>query len=87
MPRFTPTGTSSHKSETKTFTRRVRRSLPLSKDEDKDNTDGSSLDANTSDGSLFDRRNSKKRRKVENVQTTPYHCQTHFLCQSTFVMM
>ena len=46
---LTPTGPSGHKSEPKTFTGRVRRRLPLSEDEDQNNTDGSSLDANTSD--------------------------------------
>ena len=65
MPKSTPTGTSGHKSETKTFTGRPRRRLPLLEDEDEDNTNRSSLDANTTDVSLFDSSNSKKRRKVE----------------------
>ena len=68
------------------LTGRVRRRFPLSEDEDEDNTDGSSLDANTSDVSLFDSNNSKKRKKVEKCSNdsiplpNPFPLPKHFRC-------
>ena len=54
--------------------------------EDEDNTDRSSLDANTSDVSLFDSSNSKKRIKVEKCSNdsiplpNPFPLPKHFHC-------